>query len=42
VRSCVKDREEAEGLTPASEPQVFIGADMQLLAPTLRFSRATG
>ena len=39
VRSCVKDREEAEGLTPASEPQVFIGANMQLLVPTLRFSR---
>lgn len=39
VRNCVKDREEAEGLTPASEPQVFIGSDMQLLAPTLRFNR---
>jgi hypothetical protein len=39
VRSCVKDREEREGLTPASEPQVFIGATMQLLAPTLRFDR---
>lgn len=39
VRSCVKDREEAEGLSTASEPQVFIGANMQLLAPTLRFNR---
>ncbi len=39
VRSCVKEREEAEGLSPASEPQVFIGANMQLLAPTLRFNR---
>ena len=39
VRSCVSDREEAEGLTPASEPQVFIGTSMQLLVPTLRFSR---
>jgi len=39
VRSCVKEREELEGLTPASEPQVFIGANMQLLVPTLRFSR---
>jgi hypothetical protein len=39
VRSCVKDREEAEGLSPASEPQVFIGANMQLLVPTLRFNR---
>lgn len=42
VRSCVKDREEEEGLSPASEPQVFIGANMQLLVPTLRFSRPTG
>lgn len=41
VRSCVKDREEAEGLSPASEPQVFIGANMQLLVPTLRFSQAS-
>jgi hypothetical protein len=39
VRACVKNREEAEGLAPASEPQVFIGANMQLLAPTLRFDR---
>ncbi len=42
VRSCVKEREEAEGLRPASEPQVFIGANMQLLAPTLRFTRPAG
>lgn len=39
VRACVKAREEAEGLAPASEPQVFIGANMQLLVPTLRFAR---
>lgn len=39
ARTCVKDREEAEGLTPASEPQVFIGPNMQLLLPTLRFNR---
>ncbi len=39
VGACVRDREDAEDLTPASEPQVFIGADMQLLAPTLRFNR---
>ncbi len=37
TRACVKTREEAEGLTPASEPQVSIGSEMQLLLPTLRF-----
>lgn len=39
VRACVENREEAEGLSPASEPQVSIGANMQLLLPTLQFSR---
>ncbi len=39
TRACVKAREEAEGLAPGSEPQVFIGANMQLLLPTLRFTR---
>ncbi|GLK49794.1 hypothetical protein GCM10017620_27680 [Brevundimonas intermedia] len=34
---CVAAREQAEGLTPASEPQTAIGATMQLLLPTLRF-----
>lgn len=38
TRACVKTREEAEGLSPASEPQVSIGATMQLLLPTLRFT----
>jgi len=38
VRACVKRREQAEDLTPASEPQVSIGANMQLLLPTLRFN----
>jgi hypothetical protein len=42
VRACVKTREEAEGLAPGSEPQVSIGANMQLLLPTLRFSRPPG
>lgn len=42
ARDCVKDREMAEGLTPASEPQIFIGANMQLLLPTLRFTRPPG
>ena len=39
TRACIKDREIAEGLSPASEPQVSIGANMQLLLPTLRFNR---
>ena len=42
TRACVKAREEAEGLSPASEPQVSIGANMQLLLPTLRFAHAPG
>ena len=42
TRTCVRDREEAEGLTPASEPQVSIGSTMQLLLPTLRFNRPPG
>lgn len=37
ARTCVRDREQQEGLTPASEPQMSIGANMQLLLPTLRF-----
>ena len=39
ARGCVAARERAERLTPPSEPQVVIGATMQLLAPTLRFER---
>ena len=39
ARGCVAARERAEGLTPPSEPQVVIGATMQLLLPTLRFHR---
>jgi hypothetical protein len=42
VRACVAARETAEGLSPASEPQVRIGAAMQLLLPTLRFIRPPG
>lgn len=42
TRACVKGREEAEGLAPGSEPQVFIGGNMQLLLPTLRFSAPAG
>ncbi len=39
ARTCVAERERAEGLSPPSEPQTSIGAHMQLLAPTLRFRR---
>ncbi|RZJ16305.1 MAG: peptidase C13 [Brevundimonas sp.] len=38
ARACVTRRETEEGLTPASEPQLRIGANMQMLLPTLRFS----
>lgn len=41
TRTCVARRETEEGLSPASEPQVRIGADMQLLLPTLRFRQTT-
>lgn len=37
ARACVDRREAEEGLTPPSEPQVFIGATLQMLLPTLRF-----
>jgi len=41
ARACVKRREESEGLSPGSEPQVSIGANMQLLLPTIRFNHPT-
>lgn len=37
TKACVALRETKEGLSPPSEPQVKIGANMQLLLPTLRF-----
>ena len=42
TRACVTRREAEEGLSPASEPQVRIGANMQLLLPTLRFTVPSG
>ena len=42
ARACVKQREEAEGLSPGSEPQVSIGANMQFLLPTVRFAHPPG
>ncbi|MDZ4365119.1 C13 family peptidase [Brevundimonas sp.] len=38
--ACVSRREREEGLTPSSEPQVWIGPAMQLRMPTLRFDHA--
>lgn len=38
--ACVSRREREEGLSPASEPQVWIGSEMQLRLPTLRFRNA--
>lgn len=39
TRACVTRREAEEHLTPPSEPQFFVGANMQLMGPTLRFNR---
>lgn len=39
ARACVARREAEEGLTPPSNPQISIGPNMQLMAPTLRFAR---
>ena len=41
TRACVSRREHEAGITVPSEPQLFIGADMQLRLPTLRFTRAS-
>jgi len=38
TRTCVARREAEEGATPPSEPQLRVGATLQLLAPTLRFA----
>ncbi len=39
ARTCVSRRETEEKLEPPSEPQLFVGGQMQLLLPTLRFNR---
>lgn len=39
TRACVHRRETEQGLTPASEPQLYVGSEMQLRLPTLRFTR---
>jgi hypothetical protein len=42
TRACVARKEAALGATPPSDPQMFVGAEMQMRLPTLRFSRPTG
>lgn len=41
TRACVARKETALGATPPSDPQMFVGAEMQMRLPTLRFSRPT-
>ena len=40
ARACVARREREEGLRPPSEPQTWIGPEMQLLLPFMPFERA--
>ncbi|HYC97815.1 C13 family peptidase [Brevundimonas sp.] len=42
TRACVARKEAAAGVTVPSEPQLFVGAEMQLRLPTLRFQRSGG
>lgn len=42
ARACVARKEAEHDASPPSEPQLFIGADMQLRLPTLRFQRGGG
>lgn len=39
TRTCVSRKETERNARPASEPQLFVGADMQMRLPTLRFAR---
>ena len=40
TRACVARKEAAAGIETPSEPQLFVGAEMQLRLPTLRFQRS--
>jgi len=42
ARACVARKEQEAGITLPSEPQLFVGAEMQLRLPTLRFDRSSG
>jgi hypothetical protein len=39
VKSCVAEKEKATGMSPPSEPQVWIGAQMRPRLPFLTFAR---
>jgi len=39
TRACVARKETERGVHLPSEPQLFVGAEMQLRLPTLRFNR---
>lgn len=41
ARACVNRKEAENGVERPSEPQLFVGANMQMRLPTLRFSRTT-
>lgn len=42
ARACVARKEAAAGTETPSEPQLFVGAEMQLRLPTLRFEKGSG
>ncbi|NJC41914.1 hypothetical protein GGQ87_002209 [Brevundimonas alba] len=39
ARACVARKEQEAGITLTSDPQLFVGSEMQLRLPTLRFER---
>jgi hypothetical protein len=41
TRACVARKETERGVSPASEPQMFVGSEMQMRLPTLRFQRSS-
>jgi len=42
ARACVARKEQENGVGPPSEPQLYVGSEMQLRLPTLRFQRSPG
>lgn len=42
TKACVTTKETEADVGPPSEPQLFVGAEMQMRLPTLRFSRPPG
>ena len=41
VKACVAEREKAEGMSPPSEPQSYVGPTFAAMAPLLEFDRVT-